>query len=581
MNIKPSDKTIMQLLNSGKQFVIPRFQREYSWEKKNYKEFIEDMIENLIIAKGVIKHDQYFLGTMLFIGDLAEGTYSEISVVDGQQRLTTITILFSAISDLFKSINENGLSSRLFDYVMTKDNDDNDVRILKSKSHYPFFAYYIQDQNKSVITEPNSDEEICIKETYDYFAEVLQESKVRTLLEKNHGKEAVDAVSYVDILKAIRDQVLNSTIVAITTTDKEQANKIFEILNAKGKRLAHIDLIKNKIFDTLSITEPADFAEETWNQIRTSLSSGKESIGFATFYRHFWISKYKKSSSTKLYDDFLKDKISRNPELCKEFLNEMLTNAKYYMQIINPKLEDYENRKEYAWLVQSLKSLIVDFNIVQVRVALLALFDIKSKDLISNKKFKSTITYLEKFHYAYNTVLALRPNKLEKIYSYFAIALRKCRSKDEANQIIDTKLIHPLDKIYPDEATFCDKFSKLYYSKKEMSSNIKTKYAINMLNCFYSKKELFEVDGSIEHLYPESNGGIALNIGNLILLELDINNQAGQTVYEEKIDSYYKSSQYKWIKTFIEEHHDWNESMIEDRASMMADTFYHSVLGRD
>ena len=112
---------------------------------------------------------------MLFIGDIAEVSDKEISVVDGQQRLTTITILFSAISDKFRLLNEEGLSSQLFKYVMTKDDDDNDVRILKSKSHYPFFAYYIQDLDKSNPTEPNSEEEICIKETYDYFSNILNE----------------------------------------------------------------------------------------------------------------------------------------------------------------------------------------------------------------------------------------------------------------------------------------------------------------------------------------------------------------------------------------------------------------------
>lgn len=581
MNIKPSDKTIKQLLLSGKQFLIPRFQREYSWEKKNYKEFIEDMIDNLDIENGIIKYDQYFLGTMLFIGDIAEGSDKEISVVDGQQRLTTITILFSALSDKFRSLKENGLSSQLFKYVMTKDDDDNDVRILKSKSHYPFFAYYVQDLDKSNKTEPNSEEEICIKETYDYFTDVLEKDYLINLLEKKHGKDIVNAVSYIDILKAIRDQVLNSTIVTISTDDQEQANKIFEILNAKGKRLAHIDLIKNKIFDILNTTEPADFAEETWNSIRNTLYSGKESIGLATFYRHYWISKYKKTSSTKLYDDFLKDKISKNSDLCKQFLNDMFQNAKYYMQIINPKPEDYNNRKEYAWLVQTLKNLTNDFNIVQVRIALLALFDVKYRDIISTKQFKSTIMYLEKFHYAYNTVLSLRTNKLEKIYSTFAIALRKSNSRDETNQIIENKLIQPLEKIYPDETTFCEKFAKMHYSKKDTSANIKTRYAINMLNCFYSKKELFESDGSIEHLYPESNGESALNIGNLILLEMTLNNDAGQTDYKEKIEKFYKQSQYKWVLTFIEEHPDWNESMIADRATMMAETFYHYILERE
>lgn len=581
MNIKLADTTIKQLLLSKKQFVIPRFQREYSWDKKNYQEFIEDMVDNLSINSGTIKHNQYFLGTMLFIGDVAEVSDQEILVVDGQQRLTTITILFSALSDKFKTINENGLSSQLFKYVMTKDDDENDIRILVSKTHYPFFAYYIQDSEKQNSTEPTSEEEICIKETYDYYSAALSEQSLKRLLERKHGNDTVEALSYTDILKAIRDQVLNSTIITISTRDEQQANKIFEILNAKGKRLAHIDLIKNKIFEILDQVEPADYAEETWNNIRNTLYAGKENVGLATFYRHYWISKYKKTSSTKLYDDFLKDRASKNRDACKQFITDMLINAKYYMQILNPKLDDYNNRKEYAWLVQSLKNLINDFGIVQVRIALLALFDVKHRGLISTAVFKKTIKNLEKFHFAYNSVMALGTNRLEKIYSTFAIAIRKSNNKTETQQIINTKLIEPLNNLFPSKDAFCDRFEKLYYSKKRTVNNIKTKYAINMLQCHYSGKEIFEPDGSIEHLYPENKGTIAWNIGNLILLEGGLNNDAGEMEYKDKCSKVYPKSQYKWIGSFIQENPEWDETKISDRASMMAETFYDKVLGRE
>lgn len=60
MNFKPDEKNIRSLLKSGCQFVIPRFQREYSWDKKNYQEFFEDMINNLVASSGVINDDQYF-----------------------------------------------------------------------------------------------------------------------------------------------------------------------------------------------------------------------------------------------------------------------------------------------------------------------------------------------------------------------------------------------------------------------------------------------------------------------------------------------------------------------------------------
>ncbi len=114
MDIKPYDKTIRDLLGSKRQFIIPRFQRAYSWDKKNYQEFLDDMIGNLIINNRKISSSQYFLGTMLFIGNFTEGTEQEIQVVDGQQRLTTITIMFSALSDRFIELNENTLSRQIF-----------------------------------------------------------------------------------------------------------------------------------------------------------------------------------------------------------------------------------------------------------------------------------------------------------------------------------------------------------------------------------------------------------------------------------------------------------------------------------
>lgn len=577
MNIKPYDKTIRDLLLSKRQFVIPRFQREYSWEKKIIKEFLEDMVGNLILKDGKIVSTQYFLGTMLFIGNFTEGTEAEIKVVDGQQRLTTITILFSAMSEILKRIGEADLSRLLFQYIMTKDDDGNDIRILKSKSHYPYFAFYIQDITKSVEQEPNTEEELCIKESYEYFLNALTETKIKQLLKKTNGSDAVDALNHVEILKALRDQILNTTFVSISTTDENQANKIFEILNAKGKKLAHVDLIKNKIFETLSDIEPADFAEEKWKELKTILYSQKEQVGLATYYRHFWISKYKKSSENKLYDDFLALKVANSKEKSKAFLLDLITNAKRYIKLLNPNRLDYDNKKEYFWLVQSLYVLNHYFNIVQVRAALLALFEVKEKDLISAKSFKKTILFLEGFHFAYNAVLARKANSFEKIYSSFAIDLRKCTDKASVTKIIEDKLYNPINKIYPNFEDFSEKFVQLRYQKSNDPSNLKTKYAINKLNCYYSGNEIFEENGSIEHMIPESPDTI--NIGNLILLEFKLNNEAGERSYAEKI-SYYEKSNYKWINTFIKQNKDFTVEQMSDRAKLLAKIYYTKVLER-
>ena len=578
MNIKPYDKTVRDLLGSKRQFVIPRFQREYSWDKKNYQEFLEDMLGNLIIKDGRISSSQYFLGTMLFIGNFAEGTEQEIQVVDGQQRLTTITILFSAMSDIFLTLGEQTLSRQLFAYIMTEDDDGNEVRILKSKTSYPFFSYFIQDKEKKMSPDATTEEEHCIKETYEYFRAQLTEAKLKSMLKRKHGSEIVEALSEIDVLKALRDQVLNSTFISISTTDREQANKIFEILNAKGKRLAYIDLIKNKIFEVLNKVEPADFAEETWKNIKETLSFGKESVGLATFYQHFWSSKYKKVSSNKLYEAF-NSTIKKSETEDTEFIKELLKNAKIYMQIVNPKREDYNNRKEYFGIVQSLSCINNYFNVVQVRIALLALFDTKQRGIVDFTMLRDTLSCLENFHFAYNAILANRTNRLEKIYSSFAIALRKSQTKAEAKCVIRDKLVAPLDELFPTFDSFSEKFVALSFTKKDKVSNVKTKYAINKLNSLYSNNEVFANDGTIEHIIPEKEQGNTLNIGNLILLEDNLNVEAGHENYANKCAVYAKSN-YIWVKNFVAQHEQWDSSMIEQRAKEMAKVYYTEILKR-
>lgn len=580
MDIKPSTMTITQLLSSRCQFSIPRFQREYSWEKRNYREFIDDMISCLRITNGTIYDTPYFLGTMLFIGNL-EMSGQTLDVVDGQQRLTIITILFSAISDHFRELGNKKLSERIFQYIMTEDDNGDSVRVLQSKTHYPFFSYYIQEIEKSTEWEASSEEEVCIQETFEFLYQSTSESSLRSALYKLYGKKYVDSISYEDILKALRDQVLKSLVVIISTGERKDANSIFEILNAKGKRLASVDLIKNQIFSVLVTTEPADFADVTWNKIKDILYSRNETVGMTTFFRHYWVSKYSPSSEKQLYDKFMKKIIPANDETYKNFLQDMEKNARYYMQIVNPSRLDYQNKKEYFWLVQSFDYLSDKFNIVQIRIALMAILEIKEHGLITTKKFKNLIQYLEGFHFVYNAVLSRKSNVLDSPYASFARKLRVCQTKEQANGCIE-KLKDKLDKFYPSYNDFKNKFIQLKYSKQDGPDNMKVKYIINKMHCYFSngKEEVFSNNGSIEHVLPESSGDIALNIGNLILLEIKLNSNAGQMSYADKKNMYYLESNYNWVKDFVEEHVSWTEEDINIRAENMAYIYYHKILER-
>lgn len=576
MNIKPSDKTIKELLGSKKQFVIPRFQREYSWDKSNYKEFLDDMVDCLKIEGGKVIPTQYFLGTMLFIGNISDDTIKEILVVDGQQRMTVITILFSAISERFKQIDQKILSEKIFEYIMASDDDGKPVRILKSNSHYPFFAFYIQEKDKTHETQPNSEEEECIEKTYMYLYNQLDEANIRKTLCSKFGKDTVSKISYVDILKAIRDQVLGTTFISICTPDHEQANMIFEILNAKGKRLSCVDLIKNKIFEVLDDTEPADFAEEKWKLIKKVLSSVTDGVGLSTFYRHFWCSKYRKTSERNLYSDFEKEIQPRDKTVYTSFLNTLEKEAKNYIKIISPDRAHYKNKKEYYSLVQSLNILSNYFEIVQVRIAILALFDAKEKGLISCSDLTKIVQYFEHFHFAYNALLKSPTNKLESIYSKFAIELRKATDKTAAKSAISS-VKQELNSIFPDYTRFEEAFISLTYEKPDGPFNMTTKYIINKINCYYDGSKLFDDDLSIEHILPESENVGHINIGNLIALELDLNREADNLSYADKINIYTKSK-YKWIADFIKENGSWTTPQFEDRAKQLAKLFYTKII---
>ena len=324
--------------------------------------------------------------------------------------------------------------------------------------------------------------------------------------------------------------------------------------------------------------EPADFAEEKWKLIKNILNSCDSDIGFVQFYRHFWISKYKRSGMSKLYDDFKSVFGNKGKSRYKEFLTEIEATARLYVKIVAPQRNHFKNKKEYFGVVQSLNALTNYFNIVQVRVALIALLEAKDKGIINLTQLKKVIYYLENFHFSFNAVGAQPTNKLESIYSAFAIKLRASNDKVEARTIINA-LISELDGIYIPYKDFEEKFVLLTYTKKENISNLKTKYAINKIASYYEGKEVFEDDGSVEHILPESADERNLNIGNLILLEQTLNGDADDFDYCDKIEIYEKS-QYKWIKTFIESNVEWDNEKSEQRAKELAKFYYTKILGK-
>lgn len=159
----------------------------------------------------------------------------------------------------------------------------------------------------------------------------------------------------------------------------------------------------------------------------------------------------------------------------------------------------------------------------------------------------------------------------------YAIKLRESKNKQESNKII-MELKNILESNFPSFIAFKTKFVTLTYSKNDSPLNMKTKYTINKLHCYYADKDIFDVDGSVEHIIPETEG-VSLNIGNLILLEGDLNSEASNDEYELK-KSVYKKSSYKWVQEFITTYNSWQDELVYERAEMLAKIYYEKIFKR-
>ena len=570
MKFTPENKTIKTMFRSYPMMSIPNFQREYSWDKYYYNTFFIDILEGIKQEDKKLINTDYFIGTMVFSG--SEKKDESIEVIDGQQRLTVITILLSVLTNKFKNIKEEDLAEATFEYIKTKDDYGRPIPKLKSITSYPYFEAYVQSIEKMDV-EPATEEEINIKQTYNYFESELEEMKLKRKYDFNEN------TPYKDLLIAIRDQILQMNVISILTEEKDSAYEIFEILNAKGKNLASIDLIKNTIYSKFHADDNAKdkIIENKWEGIKTTLRSRNPNIGFATFYRHYWMSKYQKTTNSKLYDSF-KKYIKPNKKSYEEFVKDLSTIAETYMKIVSPNIDDYDNRKEYNWLIQSLKAIEKTFGVTQARIALLALFELKSNDKISSKAFKDAVNYIENFIFAYTGVLKNQANIYESRFSKLAIKLRESKNKSDTNNILKEYLYQEFEDRYPQKEEFLSGFVRLRFSKQETPTNTITKYVLNKISSKLNNSEVYSIDSSIEHIINEDiSNDNTLFIGNLICLEIDLNNEASDLAYEEKLEVY-KKSKYDQVLNFCNKYPNFNENDIEERSKILGEYYYDNIL---
>lgn len=588
---------IRGLFTATRTYKIPRFQRDFSWDQNNYNEFLKDMLSQISFNPDTAKFEtsQYFLGNMLFLGGKDKDL---VEVVDGQQRLTTATILLAALRNSLYDVNDpaiynSGQIAAARDYADTvqseyliKKIDGTPQRKVQTTSSYPYFTQTIQDYHtKNGEVEPATEEEELLKKTFEFFLKELKEDaflrKISTMYQYQFKTE-----NYVEALKALRDQLLKSEIIDVFVSEKEQANKIFENINSKGKPLSQVDLIKNSIFSRIGITDGGvDEISITWNDFKEQIVDLDTT--FNEFFLHYWKAVYPGDSANgnNLYKKFLKRfGASSNQEL-EDFVKELKLGLEFYKTIVSPDRNQF-TRKEFRAELDYLVA-INRFKGVQVRPVLLSLY-IKNAKLgdkkLPQKEKTSFLRFLSNFHFAaFGTNLKIRSNKATMPYKNFSQNIANAKTRNEVKLAI-LELREELLKLITKE-DFIKAFECLEFSKEKARSGLEAfpaSYAIKQVANLMDQRPFDDDEYSIEHILDESLGNTK-NIGNLIVLEEKYNREVNEEKKRNKdIISFeqkkliYLQSKYIMVQTLCENYTRFDRDDVSKRANELANSFWNS-----
>jgi uncharacterized protein with ParB-like and HNH nuclease domain len=220
MKIESTDEDVRTMLSSA-YYKIPRFQRPYSWDRENIQEFWEDVIQD--------NPSEYFIGSMVVYKDGKQ----RYGVVDGQQRLTTITILLSVLRNKLAEVGLEDLAKGAHGLIERRNIDNRPEFIVSTESSYPYFQDHIQKWGPPSVKVALHAEELNLQAAHIQFSEF-----VSTALASIDSDVSLSEKRRTELreskLVSIRDALLNLKVILVKLDDEDDAYVIFETLNTRA-----------------------------------------------------------------------------------------------------------------------------------------------------------------------------------------------------------------------------------------------------------------------------------------------------------------------------------------------------------
>ncbi|MDF3054111.1 MAG: hypothetical protein K0Q74_18 [Gammaproteobacteria bacterium] len=534
------NQNLQSMLGNGHKYKVPSFQRDYSWSDEQWEDLWVD-IETLD------EEGQHYIGYVV----LQAGREREL-IIDGQQRLTTLSIIILAA---LKRLNE-----------LTEGDVDNQKRaeIIRNSYIGSFDSVSLNTYNK---LELNRNNNIAYRQLSALKRlHTRKQKKTNKLMinafeffyNKLQGKKGKEIAEYVE--KMSRGLIFTKIIV----TDELNAYKVFETLNARGVQLSTSDLLKNYLFSVINkgddiSDDELERLDERWEGIVAQLGSND----FSHFLRTDWNSRFKTATKNELFKKIRS--LVRSRADAYEYLERIEQNVEVYAALSRPDDELWREAQhgQYRECAEELRAFEL-LNINQPYNIFLAAFK-----AFNAKEFIKLLRYIKILSLRYNTICNKLTKDQERSYNDIAIKIALGAYKRAAH----IKNSFEFKKLYPDDEAFILAFK--YKTMPFIEAKKKIKFILAEIEDYLSKKCMSKNLGvTIEHILPTNPDGAWISrfgenwedaisrLGNMVFLKYLDNKDASRLSFKEKKEIY-KQSDFL-ISQRICGYEEWNNESLND-----------------
>ncbi len=534
--MEAAERTISQTLTEQIRYRIPPYQRPYSWEKANVEQLLDDVWEAY-----EAKDEEYFIGSLITIEQDKDALYD---VVDGQQRLTTLNLIFARLRDKVNEPAKSTLGNRVLPRNELTGEEETPRMTLRQKDQ-GFFRRHV----------------LCGQEISTAMLRELEQHQDAPKIRIAENLQAVDAFladKDETTLKLFANYLLTKVyVVFVSTASLRSAYRLFNVLNARGMPLSNADLIKNMLFARLGdVTTKAEELDEQWLQL-------EETIGIERldqFLAHHRSSVTAVKARKTLHEEYKPlIEASANPF---EFLDEITASARNYLRILQNGFDEVAARRS----LRSLRRVAFE----EWVPPLLALLN-KPVGGLQEARF---INLLEKITYQ-NWIRRLAFTARLTVYFQLITAIRIGKTSEEVQSIIQQNARNDEFRSLLDGEIYGKPFAKavlLRLEEDEQDESVTKDYG-GQITIEHVLPQALKEDYWRERFTDEEHSLWLHRLGNLALLAGIKNYRAQYFSFDRKKQIYAERNNRVSFDTTkrILDQDDWSNAAIQARHNQMVE----------